>query len=86
MTKLFYAALLFAASCLSFRCSEKQTNTLPLSSELKVKWEVITNMYQGKTQALAAFTIYNRSKMTLGDKGWAMFFSRCHPLQLSKIR
>ncbi len=79
MTKLFYSALLFVTSYLSFSCSEKQTTSLPLSSELKVKWEVVTNMYQGKTQVLAAFTIYNQSRMTLENRGWAMFFSQMPP-------
>jgi len=82
MTKLFYSAFLFAASWLSFSCAEKQTNTLPLSSELQVKWEVVTNMYQGKVQALAAFTIYNHSKMTLENRGWAMYFSQLPPIPI----
>ncbi len=79
MIKLFYSALLFVAAYLSFSCSEKQTTSLPLSSELKVKWEVVTNMYQGKVQALAAFTIYNQSKMTMENRGWALFFSQLPP-------
>ena len=79
MTKLLYSALLFVASYLSFSCSEKQTTSLPLSSELQVKWEVVTNMYQGKVQALASFTIYNHSKTTLENRGWAMFFSQMPP-------
>ena len=85
MTKLFYSALLFVASYLSFSCSEKQTTSLPLSSELKVKWEVVTNMYQGKTQALAAFTIYNQSRMTLENRGWAMFFSQMPPTPIVRF-
>ncbi|MCK9411159.1 MAG: carbohydate-binding domain-containing protein [Prolixibacteraceae bacterium] len=79
MTKLFHSALLFVFICLFFGCTEKQNKSLPISSELKVKWEVVTNMYQGKTQALAAFTIYNQSKMTLENRGWAMFFSQLPP-------
>jgi len=55
MTKLFYSALLFVTSYLSFSCSEKQTTSLPLSSELKVKWEVVTNMYQGEDVGAAVF-------------------------------
>ncbi|MCK9641083.1 MAG: carbohydate-binding domain-containing protein [Prolixibacteraceae bacterium] len=79
MTKFFSSATLVALICLFTSCSQMQNKSLPISSELKVKWEVVTNMYQGKTQALAAFTIYNQSKMTLGDKGWAMFFSQMPP-------
>ena len=55
---------------------------LPVSSELEVKWEVVTNMYQGKDQVLAAFTIYNHSKMTFENSGWEMFFSEMPPTPL----
>jgi len=57
----------------------KQSEPLPGPSDIDVRWDLITNMYQGKNQALAAFTIYNHSKMTLGSKGWAMFFSQLPP-------
>ena len=73
--------LVSAACCLLLLagCLGKPSDTLPVSSELEVKWDLITNMYQGKNQALAAFTIYNHSKMTIGNKGWAMFFSQMPP-------
>jgi len=63
-------------------CLKKQSTPLPRPADLEVKWELVTNLYQGKTQALAAFTICNHSKMTLGNKGWAMFFSEMPPIPI----
>ena len=75
---------LLVLSCflLLISCMRKQSPTLPGSSDLEVKWELVTNLYQGKTQALAAFTIYNHSKLTLENKGWAMFFSQMPPIPI----
>jgi hexosaminidase len=82
MTRTSFLLLLFCLSTLLFSCNGKQKITLPLSSELEVRWELVTNMYRGKEQALAAFTIYNHSKMTLENKGWEMFFSQMPPTPL----
>ena len=79
MTKLISFALLLCAAACTISCSEGKPQAAPVSSELEVKWELVTNMYQGKQQALAAFTLYNHSKMTLENKGWAMFFSQMPP-------
>ncbi|MEI7421758.1 MAG: family 20 glycosylhydrolase [Prolixibacteraceae bacterium] len=67
---------------LLFGCIRDQSQSLPLSSELEVKWELVTNLYQGKERVLAAFTIYNHSKMTLENKGWEMFFSQMPPIPI----
>lgn len=79
MTKFISFALLVCAVATLIGCSEGNPKAIPTSAELAVKWEVVTNMYQGKQQALAAFTIYNNSKMILENKGWAMFFSQMPP-------
>jgi len=79
MIKLFSFVLYFCAAIQLISCSERKSKAIPGSSELEVKWEVVTNMYQGKQQALAAFTIYNHSEMTFENKGWAMFFSQMPP-------
>lgn len=71
---LILFSLLFLSGCM-----EVKKPQLPKSSELEVKWEVLTNMYQGKNQVLSAFTIYNRSAMTFENKGWEMFFSQMPP-------
>ncbi len=78
MTKFFTLTLLLGSIYLFNSCSNYAT-TLPGKTEIEVKWELITNMYQGKNQALASFTIYNHSKMTLENKGWEMFFSQMPP-------
>ncbi len=79
MTKFYYVSLLLWISGLYICCSDQSSVSIPRSSELEVKWELVTNMYQGKNQVLAAFTIYNKSKMTFRNKGWAMFFSQLPP-------
>ncbi|MEI6275987.1 MAG: family 20 glycosylhydrolase [Prolixibacteraceae bacterium] len=79
MTKSSFILLLFCSSGLILGCNRAQKSALPVSSELEVKWEVVTNMYQGKAQALAAFTIYNHSQTILENNGWEMFFSQMPP-------
>lgn len=82
MTKFSFLFFLFCFSALLFSCSREQKIALPQSSDLEVKWELVANMYKGKNQALAAFTIFNHSKMTLGNSGWEMFFSQMPPTPL----
>jgi hexosaminidase len=76
MKIIIYSILIFCLSGLFVSCSSPSSDSIPGSSDLEVKWELVTNMHQGKNQVLAAFTIYNKSKMTLKNKGWAMFFSQ----------
>ncbi len=82
MLKSSTYALIMCCSFLFSGCLEVKKPPLPKSSQLEVKWEVITNLYQGKNQVLAAFTICNHSEMTLGNKGWEMFFSQLPPTPL----
>jgi hexosaminidase len=82
MTKFCFLLLLFCLSSLLFSCRREQKIALPQSAELEVKWELVTNMYLAKNQALAAFTIFNHSKMTFGNSGWEMFFSQLPPTPL----
>jgi len=76
MSKFIYFALLLCTVWSLTQCAGKQAETLPQSSELEVKWELITNLYEGKNQALAAFTIHNHSKYTFKNNGWEMYFSQ----------
>jgi len=82
MIKSYFLLFLFCFSSLLLSCRREQKIALPQSSELEVKWELVTNIYQGKNQALAAFTIFNHSKMTFGNSGWEMFFSQMPPTPL----
>ncbi|HEY5510329.1 MAG TPA: family 20 glycosylhydrolase [Prolixibacteraceae bacterium] len=79
MTKIFKCFLLWSIIFQYYGCQMDRTLPLPVSSDLAVKWELITNLYQGKERALAAFTIYNHSKMTLENKGWEMYYSQMPP-------
>ncbi len=76
MSNLFIVILLSCCTTLLISCQRDQLHQLPGSSDLEVRWELITNGYQGKEQALAAFTIFNRSKITLENGGWEMYFSQ----------
>ncbi len=79
MVKLTCISLITGCLFLFSGCLEVKKPLLPKSSELEVKWEVITNMHQGKNRVLSAFTIYNHSAMTFENKGWEMFFSQMPP-------
>jgi len=82
MTKLFQLVLLGCATVLWCQCTGELAGKLPKSSELSVKWELVTNLYQGKNQTLAAFTLYNHSNYTFGGRGWEMYFSQMPPIPI----
>lgn len=79
MFKICAWALLLSCSLMISGCQGDKKQSIPESSGLEVKWELVTNMYQGKNQMLAAFTIYNKSGVVLGNKGWEMYFSQLPP-------
>lgn len=82
MSKLICFVLLVCTALTLTQCTGKQKETMPQSSELEVKWELVTNLYQGKNQVLAAFTIYNHSQYTFQNNGWEMFFSQMPPIPI----
>ena len=84
MSKLIYFAWLLCSAWSLNQCTGKKAATLPLSSELEVEWELVTNLYQGKNQTLAAFTIRNNSNYTFQGKGWEMYFSQLPPIPIVK--
>ncbi|OIN60453.1 family 20 glycosylhydrolase [Arsenicibacter rosenii] len=43
--------------------------------KLAVRWEVIENNYQQKTQTLSAFTLTNTGKTPLPATGWGLYFN-----------
>jgi hexosaminidase len=82
MSKFFNLILLFFVLLVWIQCTRTGTSSLPKSDELEVKWELLTNLYQGKNQALASFTLYNHSQYTFEAKGWEMYFSQLPPIPI----
>ncbi|MCE1199640.1 MAG: carbohydate-binding domain-containing protein [Marinilabiliales bacterium] len=50
-----------------------------------MKWEVVTNLYEGKNQVLSEFTLYNHGHVSMGDKGWELYFSQMPPTPILDI-
>ncbi|RYE09200.1 MAG: beta-N-acetylhexosaminidase, partial [Sphingobacteriaceae bacterium] len=42
---------------------------------LEIKWEIIRNNNQGKSQSLSAFTIINHDQNSLPQSGWKLYFN-----------
>jgi hexosaminidase len=42
---------------------------------LQVRWEIVENNYQGKTQFLSAFTFTNTGKTDFPREGWTLYFN-----------
>ncbi len=42
---------------------------------LEIKWEIIRNNYQGKSQSLSALTIINHDQNSLPESGWKLYFN-----------
>lgn len=49
----------------------------------RVKWELVSNEYSERPQAMARFSIENNSSRKLDDKNWALFFSQMSRTPLS---
>src|ERR1700755_1740419 len=43
--------------------------------DLQIRWEVVQNDYQNKSQSLNAITITNSGKNTLPASGWKLYFN-----------
>jgi hexosaminidase len=44
-------------------------------NDLSIKWELVSNQYQGKTNALNSITIINNGRQPLPSTGWSIVFS-----------
>lgn len=42
---------------------------------LQLKWEVVENGHQGKSQTLSTFTIINKTKQTFPATGWTIYYN-----------
>lgn len=61
--------LLFVSSAFA----QRQSDFNP--QNLEIKWEIIQNNYQGKSQSLSALTIINHDQNSLPQSGWKLYFN-----------
>ena len=67
-----FSALIFLIS----NCTKQESKNLIEDMNIKLSWGVITNMLVGKSSCRAVFTIQNKSNQTLGNSGWAIYYSQ----------
>ncbi|MBI3137246.1 MAG: carbohydate-binding domain-containing protein [Sphingobacteriales bacterium] len=60
--------------------SKSQPGTRFNEKELRVKWELVSNNYQGRGAALSAFTLINRGKKNFPASGWTLYFNSSQPV------
>ncbi len=51
------------------------TSESRIAQSISIRWELLSNFYQGKRQTHCALTIYNTGKDPLPSKGWALYFN-----------
>ena len=64
--------IIFLATALSIQAQKKPSFK---AAELALKWELIQNQYDGKSQALALLRIHNKGKKKVPATGWALYFN-----------
>ena len=57
-------------------CAKQETENKSMDMNIKLTWTVITNMVGGESSCRAAFTIQNNANQTLGNSGWAIYYSQ----------
>ena len=63
--------LLFISSC-----AQQERENDAVNMNIKLTWTVVTNMLGGESSCRAAFTIQNNANQTLGNSGWAIYYSQ----------
>ena len=63
--------LLFISSC-----AKQERENEAVNMNIKLTWTVVTNMLVGEASCRAAFTIQNKSSQTIGNSGWAIYYSQ----------
>ena len=57
-------------------CAKQKTENKSMDMNIKLTWTVVTNMLGGESSCRAAFTIQNNANQTLGNSGWAIYYSQ----------
>lgn len=72
MKNIYLPFLLLIVSGAFNRCTQK----IPLTEEIKISWQIISNEYAEKPQAKAKFIIENNSSFSFKEKNWTLFFNQ----------
>ena len=57
-------------------CTEQESEYKVEDMNIKLSWGMITNMLGGESSCRAVFTIHNNADQTLGNSGWAIYYSQ----------
>lgn len=66
---------LWFLSALIFVVFQNCTQKFPVSNEIKLSWEIISNQYSENPQAKAKFIIENNSNFNFNEKNWTLYFN-----------
>lgn len=68
--------IIFTLLALAIALSSHAQKKPPFNAaDLTLRWELIQNQYDGKSQALAKLRIYNKGKKKVPAQGWALYFN-----------
>ena len=65
-----------AIALLISSCNKQESENKVEDMNIKLSWGMITNMLGGESSSRAAFTIHNNADQTLGNSGWAIYYSQ----------
>ena len=65
-----------AIALLISSCNKQESENKVEDMNIKLSWGMITNMLGGESSCRAAFTIHNNADQTLGNSGWAIYYSQ----------
>jgi len=65
-----------ALALLMSSCTKQESENKVEDMNIKLSWGMITNMLGGESSCRAAFTIQNKSSQTIGNSGWAIYYSQ----------
>jgi len=77
MKNNFRNIVIFSALALLISsCAKQESENKAVNMKIKLTWTVVTNMLVGESSCRAAFTIQNKSSQTIGNSGWAIYYSQ----------
>ena len=65
-----------ALALLISSCTKQESENKVKDMNIKLSWGMITNMLEGESSCRAVFTIQNNANQTLGNSGWAIYYSQ----------
>ena len=76
MSRLHFL-IIFLIGVIMIKCSSgnEGQNNVPSAEELKLVFDIESNLIADDARYRASFTLENNSDVTLGNKGWAMYFT-----------